>query len=1230
MRSRTNFFSTSFLLILLGLIFSTNLAFAACQTAGYVAVPNVIGKTQAAATTAIGTATLSVGTITQQVTTTNPAGTVINQSPSPSSGADPDPTCVAPGTAVSLTVAVSPVTVPNVVGLSQSAATAALTAVGLTAGTVTSQNSTSVPSGTVLSQNPAAGATANPGAAVALVVATGSTLVTVPNVVGSTQTSATLAIEGTCSNATTPSVCLTVGTVTQQVSATIAAGQVISQSPAANIPVEAGTAVNIWVSSGTGISVPTVTGKPQATAETTLTNAGLTIGTVTQAFSATVSAGNVISQNPEGGTTAARGTAVNLVISSGVAPFTVPNVVGLTLSKGQDAITGVENANFQVGTISLVSSDTISAGIIMAQSPTGGTAAASGSTINLTVSSGPAAPEVPEVTPGDIEVPDVIGMTKTGASDVIRGAGLTVGATILQYSDTVPAGSVIDQSPAAGTLVITGTAVSLTVSRGAAGTVTVPNVIGQSEAIAQALLQAAGLTIGTSTEQPDTTTPVGNIIATTPEAGEQVAAGSAVDLVVSTGFSSPQQCTVPDVTNQTVDIAREILFATCLAGIGSTSVQQSSTVAAGLISAQYPTAGSSIGYNTTVNLVISSGSQPPVDTPRVVGMTLADATIVIENVGLKVGFISYQTHNTVENGRIISQNPLMTASAPIGWAVNLVISLGPVPEDPGASPQTLVPDVANLTLAAATSKLIEAGLRVGMVSNQRNSEVPAGQIVGQSPLAGETVAINSRIKLTVSFGPYAYSQLSGPAYITNYYGNTVSILDPDTSQVVDNMPAGISNNGPSGIAVSPDGTKLYVTNRPQYARSAGTVTVIDLTQRQVIANIPVGVAPLGIAVNPTGERVFVANEGSFSLSVIDTTTNLPIIDMNVPNLAANPYPRGVATHPNPLRPLVYVTNRTVNSFSDDASNPYPDQCDGLVSRAPVNVNPDQCVGSLSIFDADLKTQVGSVAVGWAPEGVAVHPDGMLVYVANSGDGTVSVIETVFNRVIGVIALNGFGGATQPLVPRGVAVSPDGNRLYVTDGGGNRLFVIDTTANHSVVDIIPVGRKPYGVAVSPDSKQVYVANTDDNTVSIIRTSDDATIAVVPVVSGTNVNSQWAPWAFGQFVGPMATVATPTFDPLGGLLKTVQISTTTAGASISYTTDGSLPSRTNGTIIQNGDSVSLTTLGSITVVLRAIAFKDNWADSAVVGALYSSDPSQLTGGNTVSDPSGGPGGKSPGEM
>ena len=332
--------------------------------------------------------------------------------------------------------------------------------------------------------------------------------------------------------------------------------------------------------------------------------------------------------------------------------------------------------------------------------------------------------------------------------------------------------------------------------------------------------------------------------------------------------------------------------------------------------------------------------------------------------------------------------------------------------------------------------------------------------------------------------------------------------------------------------------------------------------------------------------------------MIDSGANQPVIDLNVLNLTANSYPRGVAVHPNPLRPLVYVTNRTVNSFSDDQTNPYVDQCDALVGRSPVNVNPDQCVGSLSIFDADLKMQVGSVAVGWAPEGVAVHPDGALAYVANSGDRTVSVVDTIFNRVVGVITLDEFGGAPQPLVPRGIAVSPDGNRLYVSDGAGNRLFVIDTTANHAIVGIIPVGKKPYGVAVSADSKRVYVANTDDNTVSVIDTRSQVVITTVPTGLG--------PWGFGQFVGPLSTVATPVLDPAGGTFPgnvMVKITTSTPGAVIRYTTDGSTPTPTSGTAIVSGQSVPLNAqIANVKVTLKAVAFKDNWADSDVAQGTY----------------------------
>jgi len=65
------------------------------------------------------------------------------------------------------------------------------------------------------------------------------------------------------------------------------------------------------------VTVPNVVGKTQANASSALTSAGLTVGTITQAYSSTVASGNVISQSPASGTSVASGTAVNLTVSKG-------------------------------------------------------------------------------------------------------------------------------------------------------------------------------------------------------------------------------------------------------------------------------------------------------------------------------------------------------------------------------------------------------------------------------------------------------------------------------------------------------------------------------------------------------------------------------------------------------------------------------------------------------------------------------------------------------------------------------------------------------------------------------------------------------------------------------------------------------------------------------------------------------------------------------------------------
>src|SRR5258708_13439677 len=87
------------------------------------------------------------------------------------------------------------------------------------------------------------------------------------------------------------------------------------------------------------VTVPNVVGLTQAAATTAITDAKLTLGDVTELNSNTVAIGNVISQGPAGGSSAAEGSPVTLVISSGPRMVAVPNVVGLTQAAATTAIT---------------------------------------------------------------------------------------------------------------------------------------------------------------------------------------------------------------------------------------------------------------------------------------------------------------------------------------------------------------------------------------------------------------------------------------------------------------------------------------------------------------------------------------------------------------------------------------------------------------------------------------------------------------------------------------------------------------------------------------------------------------------------------------------------------------------------------------------------------------------------------------------------------------------------
>jgi len=269
---------------------------------------------------------------------------------------------------------------------------------------------------------------------------------------------------------------------------------VISQNPIGGTSVPTGSSVDIVVSTGQP-DVPNVVGMTEGAATTAINAvANLSVGTVTYECSDTVAAGDVISQSPTAGAAPCDST-VDLVVSSGQPD--VPDVVGMTEAAATTAINAV--ANLSVGTVTYECSDTVAAGDVISQSPTAG-AAPCDSTVDLVVSS------------GQPDVPNVVGMTEAAATTAINAvANLSVGTVTYEYSDTVAAGDVISQNPAAGAAPCDST-VDLLVSTGTCS-VTVPDVTGMAEATAIATINAvADISYGTSTYQCSDTVAAGLVI----------------------------------------------------------------------------------------------------------------------------------------------------------------------------------------------------------------------------------------------------------------------------------------------------------------------------------------------------------------------------------------------------------------------------------------------------------------------------------------------------------------------------------------------------------------------------------------------------------------------------------------------------------------------------------------------------------------------------------------------
>ncbi|CYV99303.1 serine/threonine protein kinase [Streptococcus suis] len=282
--------------------------------------------------------------------------------------------------------------------------------------------------------------------------------------------------------------------------------------------------------------------------------------------------------------------AVGLMFFNTPRTVTVPDVSGQTVEKATEMI---EVAGLEVGNITEEATATVDEGLVIRTSPAAKTTRRQGSKIDIVVATAALA-----------SIPDVVDKESDTARQELEALGFQV--TIKEeYSEKVVQGLVIKTDPEANSSAEKGAKITLYVSKGVAPQV-VPNVVGKSQENATQILQTAGFSIGTITQEYSSSVTAGQVISTDPVANTELAKGSIINLVISKG----KELIMPDLTsrNYTYSQARSQLQAL---GVNAESIEKQEdrsyySTTSDIVIGQYPAAGSTIDGTVTLYVSVAS------------------------------------------------------------------------------------------------------------------------------------------------------------------------------------------------------------------------------------------------------------------------------------------------------------------------------------------------------------------------------------------------------------------------------------------------------------------------------------------------------------------------------------------------------------------------------------------------------------------------------------------------
>jgi len=351
--------------------------------------------------------------------------------------------------------------------------------------------------------------------------------------------------------------------------------------------------------------------------------------------------------------------------------------------------------------------------------------------------------------------------------------------------------------------------------------------------------------------------------------------------------------------------------------------------------------------------------------------------------------------------------------------------LGKQIELPGLRPQAIAlsPDGRTLAVTGKTNELLIVDPAAGTIT--KRVPLPAGKL-GDLIAAVSPQLLDAAAKAQVSYTGLVFAPDGRRIYLSNVEGD-VKVFAVDEAGDVKGLgtlplpPADAPKRTaeiPAGLAVAPDGTRLYVVGN-----LSNTLLELELDSGRVLRRFDVGVAPHDVVL--AGGKAFVSNRGGRRPAAGDLT---------------GPAGRGTTVRVDPLRHI--------------ASE-----------------------GSVSVIDL-ASGRASEIVTQLHASGLAVAPDGKYVVCANAGSDNLSVIDVAGLRIVETIWAKPSPSELFGASPNALVFAPDGRTLYVANGTQNAIAIIEfapATRHSRLKGLLPVGWYPGALVFDASRKQLCVAN-----------------------------------------------------------------------------------------------------------------------------------------------------------